>query len=171
MIGKFSRKKAFTLVEVSVVIGIIAVLSTGVFAAIRASRNQAKYTQTRAELAEIKSIMLRYKSEYGQLPPIGDSCSACTDPASLSSWTSVLDSIRNAGIINQSKVDELLYDAWGNVYAYDDNYGQSLTSYISILCSGGPDGRRGAGGGGVTADWGKGDDVCDNIKHEGLDLW
>jgi len=115
--------KAFTLIELLVVIAIIGMLSTIVTFSVSSARNKSRYAKAAQDMKVIVTAMHAYKGDVGELPPRGDSCSACSNPPS-SSWTSVINAlVSNDGANWQGpylggRIDK---DPWGNYYAYDDN--------------------------------------------------
>ncbi len=63
-----SYKKAFTLIEVLVVIAIIGILATVVLFNLGEARKQARDAKRIATLEQIAKVLQLYKSEYGSLP-------------------------------------------------------------------------------------------------------
>ena len=152
-----SKPNGFTLVELVVVMAIIAVLATLVTGAISVARKQAKYTEAAVEMRDIRTGFEVYIGKFGELPPIGDDCSACFDPPSEGEWNRAVNAMRDAGIISQEVADKYYFDPWGTPYLYDDNYGQGSATQ-SLFCTAGPDKRWDSFGRG-------GDDQCSNIDH------
>ena len=66
------QANAFTLVELLVVIGIIAILMGLLFAGGRAVQQQAKRTQAKNDLAQIVTAVNAYYTEYGKYPVVTD---------------------------------------------------------------------------------------------------
>jgi len=62
------QANAFTLVELLVVIGIIAILMGLLFAGGRAVQQQAKRTQAKNDLAQIVTAVNAFYTEYGRYP-------------------------------------------------------------------------------------------------------
>lgn len=106
----------FTLVELLVVIAIIGLLSSIVAASVNSARNKAKYARAQSDIYQLRTAMLTYKIDKGELPPPGDLCSACSNPPN-STWTLVIDDLVNNGYMS-GRID---FDPWGNYYGYDDN--------------------------------------------------
>lgn len=161
------RSKGFTLIELVVVMALIAVLAAIGVGAITVARQTAKYTEVKSEMRDIRTAMEVYIGKYGQLPPLGDFCSACADPPY--SFNTPINAMRDTGIINAATATEWYTDPWGTPYAYDDNFGQ-VNSTNSGFFSAGPDGRKGSAASDVDG-YGAGDDYNASIKHEGLTLW
>jgi prepilin-type N-terminal cleavage/methylation domain-containing protein/prepilin-type processing-associated H-X9-DG protein len=73
-------KKAFTLVEILVVIGIIAILIGLLLPALAKAREQAKTTQCLSNLRQLGEAAYAYAAEnHGSLPPALDTISLCWD--------------------------------------------------------------------------------------------
>ncbi|MFZ0033671.1 MAG: type II secretion system protein [Sedimentisphaerales bacterium] len=64
-----SRSTAFTLVELLIVLGIIAILVALLIPAVTMVRNTAKGTQQRAQLTTIEMGLTAFKNDYGDYPP------------------------------------------------------------------------------------------------------
>jgi len=110
-----SRKKAFTLIELLVVIAVIGLLSSIVLVSMKGAREKARIAKAQQEIRQIMTAMYLFRDRYEQLPPIGDSCPACSNPCS-NGWVAVMDALVNEELIG--RVDK---DPWGNYYCYDDN--------------------------------------------------
>ena len=110
-----SKNKGFTLIELLVVIAVIGLLSSIVLVSMKGTREKARVAKTQQEIDAIVTAMHLFQDRYGELPPIGDNCSGCSNPCG-SSWTVVMDALVNNGLIG--RVDK---DPWGNYYCYDDN--------------------------------------------------
>jgi prepilin-type N-terminal cleavage/methylation domain-containing protein len=63
------RSRGFTLVEMLVVIGIIAVLVALLMPAVMAAVNSGRRTRMATELAQLKDAIEKYKNEKGDYPP------------------------------------------------------------------------------------------------------
>ena len=126
-------RKGFTLIELLVVISIIGLLATIVMVSLNSAKDKAKYARAQSDIKQLNLAMEIYREDNGELPPIGDNCSACYNPPG-SSWTLVIDALVNGGYIG-ARVDK---DLWGQYYAYDDNDGVCCGTY-SYICTAGKD--------------------------------
>jgi prepilin-type N-terminal cleavage/methylation domain-containing protein len=63
------EKSAFTMVELLIVIGIIAILIALLIPAVSMVKNTAKATQQRAQLTTIEMALTAFKNDYGDYPP------------------------------------------------------------------------------------------------------
>ncbi len=67
-------KQGFTLIELMVTIGIIAILSAVLFASYNSAREQARDKLRMSDLKEMQVALELYKAQHGQYPDSG--CSA-----------------------------------------------------------------------------------------------
>ena len=74
-----ARRSAFTLVELLVVIGIIAILAALVTPAVMRAQASARNAAIKAEIDMLHMAIMNYKNEYGGFPP----CVSGTGPNSL----------------------------------------------------------------------------------------
>ena len=74
------HRSAFTLVELLVVIGILAVLAALITPAIFQARVSARNAAIKAEIDMLHMAIMNYKNEYGSFPPCASGTSA-SDPA------------------------------------------------------------------------------------------
>ncbi len=63
------KKKGFTMVELLVVLGIIALLIGLLLPALSAVRNVAKETKQKAQFTAIELALIAFKNDYGDYPP------------------------------------------------------------------------------------------------------
>lgn len=129
-----SIKSGFTLVELLVVIAIIAILSSVVLASLGAAKQKGLYARTQTDINQLRNAMILYRLDKGELPPLGDNCSACSNPPN-STWTTVIDALVSGNYI----ADRIDKDPWGNYYGYDDNDCNSGTTGTSYLFTSGAD--------------------------------
>lgn len=72
-------RKAFTLTELLVVIGITAVLSAGILTYIgRGASMRSRNAKRQADLEQIRSTLERYRANNGRYPACGGGCSTAT---------------------------------------------------------------------------------------------
>ena len=129
-----TQKRGFTLIELLVVIAIIGLLSSVVLTSLNSARDKAKYARAKMDIKQLKIAMLAYKLDVGELPPPGDSCSACSNPPD-GAWLTVITALVNGGYLS-GRIDR---DPWGNFYAYDDNDCNSNPGFPSQLFTAGAD--------------------------------
>lgn len=111
-----SKSKAFTLIEILIVIAVIGILSGIIWMNTMKAEEKAVIAKVQAEIDSIAKAMYLFRFDHGEFPPIGDNCSACSNPCG-SSWTIVMDDLINGGYLSQ-RIDK---DPWGNYFCYDDN--------------------------------------------------
>ena len=63
------KKSAFTLVELLIVLGIIAILVSLLIPALTMVRKMAKETQQKAQITTIELAIVAFKNDYGDYPP------------------------------------------------------------------------------------------------------
>ena len=64
-----SRRRAFTLIELLIVIAIIAILAALLFPVGAKIKNGATIKKAQAELAQVETAINSYKAKYGHFPP------------------------------------------------------------------------------------------------------
>lgn len=68
-ISKFEKKKAFTLIEIMVSIGVMALLSVGLYSLIgQGPRQAARDGRRRSDLEQIKAALTVYRNDNGTYP-------------------------------------------------------------------------------------------------------
>ncbi|MDI6602916.1 MAG: type II secretion system protein [Patescibacteria group bacterium] len=110
----------FTLIELLVVIAMIGLLASIVLVSLKGAVEKAKVGKVTAEIGQIIRAMQAYREIYGELPPRGDLCSACSNPCN-ETWKRVIDTLIEADLIQEAARSALEKDVWGNYYCYDDN--------------------------------------------------
>lgn len=113
-------KQGFTLIELMIVISIIGILTSIGMVSFSQARTKANIAKTTADLNTIRTAMIWYKLDYGELPPTGDFCSNgyCTKTTTpTSDWANVITILVNGKYLS-TRIDK---DAWGNYFVYDDN--------------------------------------------------
>ena len=131
------QKRGFTLIELLVVIALIALLSSAILASINSAREKAKLVRAQTDMRQLKTAMLLYLEGNGELPPLGDKCSACSNPCAID-WMGVVDAMLADG----SLPGPIYEDPWGNYYCYVDNYNVPACTYDTPLWTMGPNGNR-----------------------------
>lgn len=64
-----SRKKGFTLVELLMVIGIVSLLSSIVFASVNVARAKGRDARRQEDMASVKTAVMSYINDHGDAPP------------------------------------------------------------------------------------------------------
>jgi len=123
---KPASKKAFTLVEMLLVVTIIGILAALVIPKIVGRSEQARQTAARADLSSIKTALDAFEVDNGFYPKaIQD---LVTAPSNAKNW-------------HGPYLDKLPQDPWGNNYVYYFP-GKHNTGAYDLL-SVGPDGKEG----------------------------
>src|ERR1017187_6092863 len=63
-----TRARAFTLIEILIVIAIISVLAGLLLAAVGAARTQAKINLVKGRLTLLKTALVNYENDFGDYP-------------------------------------------------------------------------------------------------------
>lgn len=133
-------KKGFTLLELIVVLSVIIVLAGMLLPQVNRVVNKARIAKAQAELEHIKSAMLAYKEDVGELPPAeSNPLEGNLDGSSAES--ALLSDDGSTGWNGPYLDSSIGLDPWGNHYRYEDNDGTSGRP-ISYLLSYGPDGAK-----------------------------
>jgi prepilin-type N-terminal cleavage/methylation domain-containing protein len=74
-------RRGFTIVELLVVVGIIAVLATLITPAVIRARSAARNAAIKAEIDMLHMAVMNYKNEYGSFPPCSSGTAAGTPMA------------------------------------------------------------------------------------------
>lgn len=139
-----TKQKGFTIVELLIVIVVIAILAAITIVAYNGIQTRARNTQAASDEVSLKKSMQLYKTQTGELPPLGDAWNYNTSPPDCSKWTATIAAIdsQSAGAGNLPTKDP-----WGNCYGYDDNdcNSGSVAGSPSYIKSYGPDGVAGGG--------------------------
>ena len=129
------RRRGFTLVELLVVVGIIAMLATMLVPRVFKGMGKTKADIARAKMAIIEDSLARFQYDCGRLPDESEGGLECllTAPAELEEkW--------NGPYIKKSQ----LLDPWGNEYQYVQEGVINVGSFD--LISYGADGQEGGEG-------------------------
>jgi len=129
-----ARYRAFTLIELMVVVAIISIISSVAFASFSAAKQRALVSKANSEVKQLQLAMEMYFNDRGDYPPFGAHlCSGCSNPPT-SNWLTVVDEL------TPYMRNRLEKDSWGNYFAYDKNFKQVCWNAWSVLCSAGPNG-------------------------------
>ena len=128
---RLSRRRAFTLIELMVVVLILAVLAALVVPRIVGSGAQAKVGAAKTDIAAIRGLLDRFQLDCGRYPTTEEG----------------LDALRNAPTGLEGKwqgpysTKPVQNDPWGNPYQYESSGSTTFT-----LKSYGEDGAEGGDG-------------------------
>ncbi len=70
-----SSKKAFTLIELLIVIAILGILMSLLFPAVNSAIDSARKAQAKNDVTQIATAIVAYETEYGRLPVATESAS------------------------------------------------------------------------------------------------
>ncbi len=116
-----SKKKAFTLVEMLVVVTVIAVLSSMVLVGMGGARAKARDARRTADLHNVRNALELYFAKNGVYPAVSGT--------GIAGWNSLRSAITSADIgIYQVPVDPLNNEADKYYYFYVTN--SSKTTYV-----------------------------------------
>jgi len=85
-----ARLRAFTLIELLTVIGIIAILAAITFGVVKGVNERAAISQAKAELASFSQALEAYKLQYGDYPKSSGANVATASPATATDGPGVL---------------------------------------------------------------------------------
>ncbi len=121
-----SRARAFTLVELLLVLVILAVLATVVVTKFTGRSEQARVAAARTGLTNIETALDAFEVDYGRFP---DSLEALMNPPATGTTP------------RQPYLNKLPVDPWGQPFVYRFPGTHNAGSYDLFSC--GPDGREG----------------------------
>lgn len=127
-IKKFLPKAGFTLVEMMLVMGIIAILLSSAIFLLKGTNETARINQVDADLKTYEAALTSYKLLAKKYPAQNEGLQALvTRPANVKRWTQQMKSLKA--------------DPWGvdYIYLYPGTKDKREPELISI----GPDGERG----------------------------
>lgn len=126
-------KKAFTLVEIILVVVIIALLSGLVLTKIAGKGKQARVAAAQAQIANFKAALNNFEIDCGRFPTTEEGLlSLVVRPASLG------DNVQWRVYLDDNKIP---VDPWGNAYVYICPGSVNVDGFD--LFSFGPDGQQG----------------------------
>ncbi len=122
-------QRAFTLVEMLLVVTIIGILAALVVPKIMGRSEQARMTAARADLSGIKTALDAFEVDNGFYPKGKNGLSSLVQaPSDVKNW-------------HGPYLDRVPSDPWGNNYIYEYPGKRNTSSYD--LMSAGPDGKEG----------------------------
>jgi prepilin-type N-terminal cleavage/methylation domain-containing protein len=149
-----ARLRAFTLIELLTVIGIIAILAAITFGVVKGVNERAAIGQAKAELSSLAQALETYKMQYGNYPQTTDSAVFLQSLVGRVGPTGI--GITGKSFIEVAKFtlstangDPIatptltLYDPWGRNYSYyyyTVGTAPNITRRGYVLFSSGPDG-------------------------------
>src|SRR5271168_2920415 len=107
IIFKHTRTKAFTLVEMLLVLVILATLAAIVIPKMAGRSEQAKKTAAQSQISSIELALDAFEVDNGYYPKTGDLDALLNAPSGANNWK---------GPYLQKGVP---LDPWGNAYTYD----------------------------------------------------
>ena len=107
----FPRRSAFTILEVIVVIGIIAILASLLFPALFAHLEGARINETKAQLRILEGALSQYQREFGDYPP----SSGAGDNAGIETMLACLRTTERGGpFVREHVIERWLADTDGD---------------------------------------------------------
>ena len=117
------EKNHFTLIELLIVVGIIAVLSSVVVAGTSAARAQARDNQRKADLATYQNALQLYFNDHKSYPLNNQDCNVEGNCLA----TQVLVSLKSEGYLESLPVDPL--NTGDSKYRYSNNSAANGNEY------------------------------------------
>lgn len=105
-----SMKKAFTLIEMAIVLVVIGIVMGGILSISKAAYDKNKIESTQSELENIKTALISYASTYGKLPYPDSSGDGVGDSSTIT-----------LGTLPYIDLQIKSTDAYGMNYMYDVN--------------------------------------------------
>lgn len=130
-----SNKRAFTLIEIMIVIGIIAILTTAMVTALNPVKQfqKARDAQRRSHLAVITAALEQYYADYNQYPMVGTNGIYCLTQA-IVNQDSNCNGTADAGVDKYLKVMPTDPKST-NTPPYSYCYNATASRQDFILCS------------------------------------
>ena len=150
MIFRRAEKGGFSLIELLVVIGIIALLSTIVTAAVNEVRKKARLVAAQKTLRELRTAIAMLKNDTGQWPMHNPIDYVLSGGGSNNERWNLDDA--DVGLVqtdgnfpnwNGPYIKDVPEDPWGNDYFYDTDYDidpGAGTRNVTVIGSFGPNG-------------------------------
>ncbi len=132
--------RAFTLIELLIVIAIIGILMSLLFPAVNAAIDSARKAQAKNDVTQIATAVFAYETEYGRLPATNSGAQNVGSPvlaalmgsnvSSLNPRLIVFLEVNNAKKGKSGVSNGAFVDPWGGSYkiVYDENYDNSVTA-------------------------------------------
>jgi len=111
-----TRSNAFTLIEMMVVTGMLAILMGVAFSGIGQARNQAKVAKANAEVRELINAWLSYEAAYDDWPVNVTGDSIVADKSSLNELLGGNED--KAVYLNAQLTGGYFLDPWGTPYQF-----------------------------------------------------
>lgn len=129
---RFRSSRAFTLVELTVVIAIIGILATLVIVRFTGKTDEARIAAAKSQLSQLEGAIIEFQAQCGRMPTALDEL--VTRPSDCPKW-------REGGYLKGNHVPR---DPWGHEYVF-----KAEGDKVEIVCLG-ADGAE--GGTGAAAD-------------------
>ena len=163
--SKYQSSFSFTLMELIVVMTVIVVLGGILLPQVNRTITNARNAKARAELEHIKSAMLAYKQDVGELPPSGSHPTEA-DLDGSSAASALLSDDGSSGWNGPYIESAIGTDPWGNHYRYEDNDG-AANRPVSYLLSYGPNGTKDITDPQTTSPSNQNDDIYVVVYNDG----
>lgn len=115
-IARNRASNAFTLVEMLVVVGMLAILMGSAFSGIGQARNQARIARANAEVRELINAWLSYEAAYDDWPVSVSGSSIEATRGNLQELLGQND--EQVVYLNAQMVNEAFRDPWGTPYKF-----------------------------------------------------
>lgn len=112
-----SKSKAFTLIELLLVVAIVSLISSIAVAALTEARNKARYAKFDKEFAELRTVIALYKVDNGDYP---------SEVVVGNDVADVVTQLFTAGYFPVSEIETPLEHVLGPVYQSDE-----ITNYAT----------------------------------------
>jgi general secretion pathway protein G len=164
----FLSLTGFTFIELVVVLAVVIVLTGILLPQVNRVLTEARIAKAKADLEHIKSAMLAYKEDVGELPPAGGFEGNLTSGCSVED--ALLSNDSSTGWNGPYMDSPFTNDPWGNAYIYDDNDGSASgqSGEISYLLSKGPDGTQNTTNPNRSGTTAGGDDIYVIVFNDGI---
>ena len=142
------KNRAFTLIEMMMVLIIIGILMGLTLAAVFTALKSAKVSNAEADIATLEASISMYEVDVGDYPPEGTT--DCSGDNLFKTWLQDGDGSTgwNGPYRNFKAIDltgQKLKDPWGNPYQYGKGTGAANNSKFVDIYSFGPDGIDNSG--------------------------